>query len=207
MSRLTLIVAATATNGIGQNAGLPWRLPKEMAYFARVTTNAPDGTQNAVIMGRNTWESIPKKYRPLPKRVNVVVSRNQSYQLYADAPPEHDALLRHDLLSALARLDSVAVHRRFVIGGATLYAESLALPPSAPAFVDRVLLTRILSPAFEACDAFMPNFLADAESRWERASHDELRAWVGFDAPSGVQEEKGVHYEFQMWVRGVARDL
>jgi len=81
MSRLTLIVAPTRTNGIGKEARLPWQLPKEMSYFANVTTNAPEGKKNAVIMGRKTWESIPKKYRPLPKRINFVVSRKEDYVL------------------------------------------------------------------------------------------------------------------------------
>jgi dihydrofolate reductase len=81
MSRLTIIVAATKSNGIGQNSQLPWRLAKEMAYFARVTSNAPAGASNAVIMGRNTWESIPTKFRPLKNRVNIVVSRNASYDV------------------------------------------------------------------------------------------------------------------------------
>jgi len=81
MTKLTLIVAATVSNGIGQNARLPWRLPREMAYFARVTSNAPEGSMNAVVMGRNTWESIPTKFRPLKDRVNVVISRNASYDL------------------------------------------------------------------------------------------------------------------------------
>jgi dihydrofolate reductase len=83
MLRLTLIVAATRSNGIGQNGRLPWRLPKELAYFAQVTSNAPDGHANAVIMGRNTWESIPERFRPLKKRVNIVISRNKDYELYA----------------------------------------------------------------------------------------------------------------------------
>jgi dihydrofolate reductase len=82
MEKLTLIVAATKTNGIGKNGQLPWRLPKEMAYFARVTSHAPDGRTNAVIMGRNTWESIPLQFRPLKKRTNVIISRNPSYTLY-----------------------------------------------------------------------------------------------------------------------------
>lgn len=81
MTRLTIIVAATLNNGIGQNGRLPWRLSKEMQYFARVTSNAPEGSVNAVLMGRNTWESIPKKSRPLPKRINVVVSSNRQYEL------------------------------------------------------------------------------------------------------------------------------
>lgn len=81
MARLTVIVASTLNNGIGQNARLPWRLPKEMTYFKRVTTNAPEGSMNAVVMGRNTWESIPQKFRPLDKRLNLVVSKNKHYQL------------------------------------------------------------------------------------------------------------------------------
>jgi dihydrofolate reductase len=82
MLRLTIIVAATKSNGIGQNAALPWRLSREMKYFAQATTTAPEGQVNAVVMGRNTWESIPKKYRPLPRRVNIVTSRNANYALY-----------------------------------------------------------------------------------------------------------------------------
>lgn len=78
---LTLIAAATLTNGIGINGGLPWRLPKEMAYFAKATTTAPQRATNAVIMGRKSWESIPLKYRPLPQRFNVVVSRTPQYDL------------------------------------------------------------------------------------------------------------------------------
>ncbi len=82
MSRLTIIVAATKSNGIGKNSQLPWRLPKEMTYFARVTSNAPEGKHNAVIMGRHTYESIPPKFRPLSNRINIVISRNKQYDLY-----------------------------------------------------------------------------------------------------------------------------
>lgn len=82
MTSLTLIVAATLANGIGQGSRLPWRLPQEMAYFARVTTAAPEGSANAVIMGRNTWESIPPKFRPLKQRKNIVISSNADYLKY-----------------------------------------------------------------------------------------------------------------------------
>jgi len=213
MSRLTLIVAATKSNGIGQNGRLPWRLPKEMAYFAQVTSDAPDGRANAVIMGRNTWESIPKKFRPLKKRVNIVISRNKNYELIplGTVPPDPPIFLHSDLHSALIRLsesDNI-IHRSFVIGGASLYAEVLALSsashPTPPALLDRIILTRIISPTFEQCDVFMPDFLADKTSNgglgWLRASHAELQAWVELEVPEGVQEENGVQYEFQMWVR------
>lgn len=81
MVPLTLVVAATRTNGIGQGALLPWRLPLELAYFARITKNAPPGQINHVIMGRKTWESIPKKRRPLVDRINIIVTHNTEYDL------------------------------------------------------------------------------------------------------------------------------
>ncbi|KDQ63570.1 hypothetical protein JAAARDRAFT_120211 [Jaapia argillacea MUCL 33604] len=206
MTRLTLIVAATRTNGIGQNSRLPWRLPLEMAYFARVTSNAPEGHMNAVIMGRNTWESIPSKFRPLKNRANVVISRNKNYDLWVSCP----SYLQSDLTNAVTRLSNrrdsdVPIYHQFIIGGASLYSDALALPrppslTSTTPFVDRILLTRILSPSFEECDVFMPDF----ESRWPgwtRARHEDLETWVGFEVPKGVQEEKGVTYEFQMWIR------
>jgi dihydrofolate reductase len=76
-SSLTLIVAATVTHGIGRDGALPWKLSREMAYFKRVTSTAPEGLRNSVIMGRNTWESIPRKFRPLAGRVNVVLSSRE----------------------------------------------------------------------------------------------------------------------------------
>jgi dihydrofolate reductase len=98
---------------------------------------------------------------------------------------------------------SEAIHRRFIIGGASVYKESLALETASPAspVVDRILLTRILSPAFEDCDVFFPEF-RDIPG-WTQASHAELEAWAGFAVAKGVQEENGVEYEFQMWVRDV----
>jgi len=204
MFRLTIIVAATKSNGIGKNASLPWRLPKEMKHFTLATSTAPEGKLNAVIMGRNTWESIPMKYRPLPNRINIVTTRNKNYELEKNA----HSYLHADLASALAQVDSQAnsIHRAFVIGGASLYAESLALAgTSSIAIVDRILLTRILSPNFD-CDVFMPDFLGEKKEggqTWNRASHEELVTWLGFGVAEGVQEENGVKYEFQMWVRGL----
>lgn len=85
-----------------------------------------------------------------------------------------------------------------MIGGARLYAAALPL-------AERVLLTRIIEPSFEDCDVFMPNFIAGEGGgggrEWARAPHDALSAWVEFEVPRGVQEERGVKYEFEMWIR------
>ena len=126
----------------------------------------------------------------------------------AAATPCAPVYLHSNLDSVLSRLSQpefleAPVHRSFVIGGASLYRDTLALVPSSGSFVDRILLTRILSPAFEDCDVFMPDFLEDVSGSrlWRRASHEELREWVGFDVVVGAQEENGVQYEFKMWVR------
>jgi len=207
MSRVTLIVAATTKNGIGQAGKLPWRLPQEMQYFARVTTGEPDGEskKNAVVMGRVTWEGIPRRRRPLPGRMNFVVSRQTDYDLGVskgkdegqdDGSSESDratAVLASSLGAALEKAHAADANRVFVIGGAHIYAAAL---PQA----ERVLLTRILEPAFEECDVFMPDFIGDGRE-WTRAPHDALNDWVGFEVPSGVREERGVKYEFEMWIR------
>ena len=93
---------------------------------------------------------------------------------------------------------SKPIHKRFIIGGATLYSESLRR--SNPPLVDRILLTRILRPPFDDCDVFFPEF-REGYGLWKQAQHDELQEWVGFEVPAGIQEEKGIQYEFQMWVR------
>lgn len=122
---------------------------------------------------------------------------------------DKSAFLKSSLKSALAAsaesAESTNFHRGFIIGGAQIYAESLAMPlsPTEPG-VDRVLLTRILSPDFD-CDVFLNDFLQEKEGKleWRRALHKELQDWVGFEVPEGEQEENGVKYEFQMWVRGL----
>lgn len=79
-----------------------------------------------------------------------------------------------------------------------MYTDTLALPPSSGRFVNRVLLTRIYSPAFDDCDVHLPKFLS---AEWTRAKHEELQEWTGLNVPQGVQTEEGVEYEFQMWTR------
>ena len=113
--------------------------------------------------------------------------------------------LRNSLGSALDLLSEMPIHRAFIIGGVSVYADTLALSSSSSAFVDRVLLTRISSPAFQDCDVHLPDFLSDTNpegnAMWTRAGHEELKEWTGSDVPQGVQTENGVEYEFQMWTR------
>ena len=117
------------------------------------------------------------------------------------------AVVVPDLEAALSRVSeyttSMNINRRFIIGGASIYRETLALGPLTPAsvFVDRILLTRIMSPAFEDCDVFFPEFRNTPG--WSQATHEALEAWVGFEVAKGVQNENGIEYEFQMWIRNI----
>jgi len=114
MNRPTLgLIAAVARNGvIGRNNQLLWHLPEDMRHFRRVTLGCP------VIMGRKTWDSLPARFRPLPGRRNVVVSRNAMWRgTGAEAA------------TSLAEAVELAAgaERVFVIGGAELFVQALPL--------------------------------------------------------------------------------
>ena len=113
MSRPALsLIAAVARNGvIGKSNALPWSDPEDLKHFRRVTMGCP------VIMGRKTWDSLPERFRPLPGRRNIVISRHKGLAVPG-------AELARGLPEALARV--MDAPRVFVIGGAQLYA--LALP-------------------------------------------------------------------------------
>lgn len=118
---LTLIAAVARNGAIGLGNELLWSEPEDQKHFRRVTLGS------AVIMGRKTWESLPARFRPLPGRRNVVVTRNPAWQAEgADSVSS--------MTGALALLADAP--RAFVIGGAEIYA--LALP-----FADTLVLTEI----------------------------------------------------------------
>jgi len=74
---VTIVVATTASGGIGLNGDLPWSIPADLAFFEATSRNVRDqALQNAVIMGRKTWESLPRSHRPLPGRRNAVLTRS-----------------------------------------------------------------------------------------------------------------------------------
>ena len=130
----SIISALDQNRGIGKSHGLPWPLSADLKHFSETTKG---GT---VIMGRKTWDSLPEKYRPLPGRLNIVVSRGDL------ALPE-GTLLAHSLDEALTLADPA--RKTFVIGGATLYAEAIQHP-----VCNELILTEIEG-TFD-CDAFFP---------------------------------------------------
>jgi dihydrofolate reductase len=134
-TQLTLVVAMDAERGIGVDNRLPWHLPEDLAHFKRVTLGHP------IIMGRKTFDSIG---RPLPKRRNIVVTR--------DAGWSRDGVeVAHSLAQAIAMVDGDAAS---IIGGAQVFAEAMAL-------ADRMIVTHI--DKVYPCDTFFPAIDA---ARW-----------------------------------------
>jgi dihydrofolate reductase len=115
-TRLHLIYARASNGVIGKDNALPWHLPEDMAHFKRTTLGCP------VIMGRKTWDSLPPKFRPLPGRLNIVVTRNTALQT-------EGASRAASLADALALCPPGS--DVWVIGGAQIYAAALPLASTA----------------------------------------------------------------------------
>lgn len=102
---LTLVVARAANGCIGKDGKLPWHIPEDLKHFRECTIG------KTVLMGRKTWESLPSKYKPLPGRKNIVLSRDTNLQ----AP---GAVVFHNIKDALAASKTESI---CVIGGAELF--------------------------------------------------------------------------------------
>ncbi len=145
------IVAAVARNGvIGRDGAIPWRIPEDVRRFKDLTTN------RAAVMGRRTWDSLPERFRPLPNRRNVVVTRRADW---GAAGAEHAASLE-EALELLASVPQV-----FVIGGAQLYEAALPL-------ADELLLTEI--DADVDGDTFFPEWNRHAFHEVAREEHVQV---------------------------------
>jgi dihydrofolate reductase len=120
---ISLIAALSTNRVIGKNNDLPWTLPDDMKYFMQTTKG------HCVILGRKNYDSIPEKYRPLPNRTNIVVTRQKTFV----AP---GCVIVNSFENALATAKEANETEVFVIGGAEIYKQ--ALP-----YADRLYLTEI----------------------------------------------------------------
>eukprot|EP00644_Phytophthora_capsici_P015539 jgi/Phyca11/20664/fgenesh1_pg.PHYCAscaffold_70_\ len=176
-----VVAALEGTGGIGIRQQIPWHLPTDMKHFRALTT-APAGstTQHAVIMGRKTWESLPAKVRPMPKRYNVVLTRDAGYRQRENVPDAVGiAASFHEALE-LVNQQGEKVDQVFVIGGSAVYAEALSYPACS-----NVHLTKVKG-QFE-CDAFFPL--------------EQLQKTFKVVEESDVKEENGVQFQFVEWER------
>lgn len=173
MKPIHLIAAIDSKRGLGKDNDLAWRLPPDMKHFKEKTTITQDpDKQNAVIMGRKTWESIPEKFRPLTDRINVVLSKTLS-----EAPTGTQVFT--SLEDALQDLNqNPSIETIFIIGGSNLYNQSLnqEIP-------DKIILTQIHQDF--NCDVFL----------------DPLPSQYSLTSETDLTSHKEITFQFQEYTK------
>lgn len=157
-----LIYARAANGVIGLNNTMPWHLPEDLAHFKQLTNGNP------VVMGRKTWDSLPERFRPLPGRTNIVVTRNADWSA--------EGVLRASSLEDALHAGAQHGDTVWVMGGAQIYAQALPL-------ADVVEVT-IIHQHFEG-DAFAPELGAE----WVETARQDLTSAKGL-AYSFVRYER-----------------
>lgn len=158
------LIAAIAENGvIGKDNELVWRLPDDFKYFKQTTSGHP------ILMGRKTFESLGK---PLPNRLNVVITRNPDYQ------PE-GVLVVDSLEKAVLEARKTGIDEAFVIGGAEIYKQAISL-------ADRLYLTEVKA-SFEG-DTRFPDY---DKTEWREISRRH----------HPIDERHAVAFDFVVWER------
>lgn len=129
---ITLIVARARNGAIGRNGTIPWDIPQDLKLFQRETLGG------ALIMGRNTWDSLP--FKPLPKRLNIVVSSD----------PEAAHSVVRSVADAVTLARDEGYHRIYAIGGARIYKDMLPM-------AYRLLISEVDTDILDA-DTYFPAF-------------------------------------------------
>lgn len=144
---LSLIAGISQNNCIGKNGQLPWHIPEDLKHFREVTAG------KIVLMGRKTWESLPEKFRPLPNRINIVITRQTDYSVPTG-------------VEVYATIDeAVAAHPNeeiMVIGGAEIYKQTIDK-------AEKLYMTHI-NQAVDG-DAFFPTIDLTIWKETDRADH------------------------------------
>lgn len=156
---------ADGNGAIGRGGEMPWHLPEDLAHFKRETLGAP------VIMGRRTWASLPERFRPLPGRENVVVTRDRGF----DAP---GAIAVHSIDEALAEIRDRGAELAWIMGGGELYRA--AMPLAAELIVTRIELD------VPDADTFAPQIGPE---------------WRLADPGERLVAASGLGYRFERWLR------
>lgn len=150
----SIVVAMDVNRGIGIENRLPWRIPEDMQFFKHITiSDSVTDQQNAVIMGRLTYESLPNAFRPLPERHNIVLTRNLGYGVPTNVTTAGN------LDAALAWAIRHRCPHVYVIGGAQIFNDAILHPQCK-----QLIITEI-DGLFD-CDTFFPEF----ETHFKRVS-------------------------------------
>jgi dihydrofolate reductase len=172
LTGLGLVWAQTSTGAIGKDGGMPWHLPEDLKHFSRLTGGHP------VIMGRKTWDSFPDKFRPLPGRTNLVITRQEEW---GGTPQADGAVAVKSLDDALLESQFAPGHEMvWIIGGGETFAQSLDL-------ADVAVITTIDTTA--EGDTFAPELGYD----WTAGASLPADGWL--------TAENGTRYRITLWRR------
>lgn len=163
---LSLIASAGANNEIGREGDLCWHIREDLRHFKQLTIGFP------VIMGRKTWESLPK--RPLPGRLNIVIGTPSKIEV---AEGEENVAKASSLKEALSIARESGAQKAYIIGGASVYSQAIPV-------ADRLDITRIFASDPEA-DTFFPEI---DPSRWQLKEASDI-----------MTSDNGVSYRFETY--------
>ena len=149
MKNISLIVAVSQNGVIGKDNQLAWHLPDDMKYFSNMTKG------HSIIMGRKNWESIPTKFRPLPERKNIVITRIKNFK-------SKEAFVVNSIEQAIDISRTDEDEEVFIIGGGEIYKLGLE-------YVDKIYITEIYA-EIEG-NTFFPKWKKDDWIEISRISH------------------------------------
>lgn len=160
----TIIAAVDEEGGIGKSGKIPWICPEDMKFFRNLTTQTSQiGTQNAVIMGRCTWESLPASFQPLPNRLNVVITSSSEVSEMISTQFALNVVAFRSLTEAHNYLNERGdIEKQFIIGGSQLYNEAKMCNWSSTMYLTTI-------PGTYQCD----RFLRDIPSYWTKTGEDK----------------------------------
>ena len=159
--KVSMVVAASDNNAIGLKGNLLWRLPDDMQFFKDITWG------HHVLMGRKSWEALPEKYRPLPGRKNIVVTRQKDFKATG-------CEIVDNIDAGITLAEKNGENELMIIGGGEIYRQALDK-------TNRIYLTRVHH-IFENADAYFPEL---NKNDWKEVSkkeyHTDARHQYAFD--------------------------
>ena len=165
MIPVNIIVAMDSKSGIGKKGGLPWHLTGDLKYFREITsTTRSPKKKNIVVMGRKTWDSIPKEFRPLNQRINIVMTHNRNLDV-PEGVLKADGINQVLTMTKSEQLKNI-IETVFIIGGQQVYEEAMKHAECQKLFVTQI------HNSFD-CDAFFPEFNDQYVKTKESTHHNE----------------------------------
>lgn len=166
---MNIIVAMCKNRGIGFQNTIPWHLSADLQRFKYITTSYEN--KNTIIMGRKTWDSLPDKYKPLPKRKNIIISSKK------DIIEQENVIIYNDI--NLIKKNYKELHRNtWIIGGTQIYKYALEND-----LVNNILITVIDKDI--KCDVFFPKIPSKFQLRYE----------------TPYKLENNILYKYQQWTK------